>query len=364
LRIVVRLQDRPCGGRIVVRPQTPETRRESISNEFQFQALRKWIIDHKRPEADSMLIDEALREMRTGFPNFTRGEVIEAIKRSQSSNDHPWVAVSNSIDWFAVMMEEEQHQQAIDAAEIVKAALQEGVITPQEVELYRRPPPEVSQRVKKTYELAIASLERELKLTRELKRQAEERARTAEEKLATIVPPPPPPPPTTLKGLVITPTIQDAIFQAYASALLAHPPIINERGVPIPPIETARAKQIALERQLEILSEIQAARDEAEAERIAGQLANQDYREVAIAEAKLAKEAAPNLAGFGPLFPGLSGVLLPNAVRVKVTHSDGHVVWSGVVAISTANGIRQGTLRDDPDAKVQFYPPNVKVPEE
>jgi hypothetical protein len=355
MRIVVRSQPRFCGGRMVVRSQGRETRREVISNPIIFQALERWVLGHKLPEAGSVELRSALEEIRRTYPNFTRGEVEEAIKRAQASNDHPWIDVSSALDWNQVTMEEEARQQARDASEIVKAAYQAGIITPQELELYRRPPPEISARAKAAYDLAIASLEKQLDLTRQLKSQAEARARAAEEKLAAFVPPPPPPPalpPTTLRGLVITPTVQDRIFDAYASSLAS-------RG-----IQPERARQIALERQLGILSELQGARNLDDAEKIASELAVEDFRDIAQQEQALAKDASKSLTGFGPIFPGLVATMLPGAVRVRVSHPDGRVVWSGVVSIKTAQGIKSGSLKEDRDAQVKFYPPNVKVPGE
>ena len=53
-------------------------------------------------------------------------------------------------------------QQVVEAAEIVKAALQEGLVQPKDIELFRRQPASLSIEEKKTLQNQIAELERQL----------------------------------------------------------------------------------------------------------------------------------------------------------------------------------------------------------
>ena len=55
---------------------------------------------------------------------------------------------------------------------------------------------------------------------------------------------------------------------------------------------------------------------------------------------------------------------ISGAVRVKVTYSDGRVVWRGVVAKSTAKGMVSGTRKEDPGAKIEFLDPSTHSPDD
>jgi hypothetical protein len=259
-----------CGGRLLIRPSRPgrDTRNESITNYIQFQALKNWVLKHLLPGAGTTEINYALDEARRKYPTYSRQEAEQAIKRVQggaptgdtsTAKEAEWREISDAMDWNQINFEEQTLQQARDAAEVVKAALQEGLIQPADIQLYRRPPADVGAKIRRDYENRIAELERELQRAYSHARELEQRAISAEARIPPAVPP---------RGLIITPDIEAAVLNAYTSALV-------NRGVPI-----ESAKRYAFEQQLSIFSEISPARNIDEAEQLATQTAMEDYQNI------------------------------------------------------------------------------------
>ena len=271
MRLVVHAQHLvQCQGRLLIRPSRPgrDTRNESITNYVQFEALKRWVHKYLLPGAGSTEIDYALVQARFKYGNYSRHEAEQAIKRAQggpptgdtsTAHEAEWKDISDAMDWNQINFDEQTLQQARDAAEIVKAALQEGLIEPADVQLYRRPPPDVGAKLKRDYENRITELERELQRAYTRARELEQRAISAEARIPPAVPP---------RGLIITPDIEAAVLNAYTSALV-------NRGVPV-----ESAKRYAFEQQLSIFSEISAARNIDEAEQLAAQTAIEDYQNI------------------------------------------------------------------------------------
>ena len=269
MRLLVRAQRiTHCAGRLLIHALGKKNDNESITNFIQFQALTNWVHKDLLPEAGTREVDYALEEARRKNPELTRVEAEEEIKRAQlgprpgSENvraQDEWQEISNAMDWNRVTMEEVAISQARDAAEIVKAALQNGIIKAADIELYRRPPPDAGAKLKRDYENRISELERELQ-------RAYTRARELEAKLASAesrIPPPVPP-----RGLVITPSVEQAVINAYVSELMNH-------GVP-----EESARRYTLEHQLSLFAEVSPARDLDEAEKLAQEAAKSDYQSI------------------------------------------------------------------------------------
>lgn len=339
MRVVVRPFRPLCAGRIVVRPQGKS---EQISNPFIFEALRRWTRKFLRADGNSAALEAGLEKIRISEPRFTMGEAMERIKRSfevsetvGARSDEPWSDVANEMDWSAVVADEENRGQAISAAEIVRAALEAGIITTKDVGLYLRPPAVVSaverKKLREGYDKQIRALEQQVE----------------ELKLKEARPTAPLPPPPT--GLIITQDVQKMLLDFFASTLV---------GEGIFPSVAVKAAE---KRQLEIMAEVASAKNMEQAENTARALALYDIAEIR----QEAKEAVPTpLPSTVPTIPLLEMPYFGGAVRVRITYKDGHEQWSGVVAQRTARGIESGTRRVFPDARVEFFPPEAGPSEE
>lgn len=157
MRVLVRRQSRlPAAW--LVRPQ-----RDTISNPIIFSDVKRWVERHKLPTADTMLLNESLEELRRSAPGLTYDDALNRIEHTQDAKDHPFIDLSEMIDWTRITEEEEFKNKALEAAEVVKAALEAGLIRAKDVDLYRRPPPELSLKEKKKYEVELADYERRIK---------------------------------------------------------------------------------------------------------------------------------------------------------------------------------------------------------
>lgn len=128
--------------------------------------FRNWVINHKMPEADSMLLNEALDDAKVAGKDLTYEEAKDKVKNSLETSDKPWSQISQSIDWNTITMEEEQRHQVSEAAEIVKAALEAGIIQAKDVGLYRKNPASMSVEEKRAFQKQIEDLERQLQEAR------------------------------------------------------------------------------------------------------------------------------------------------------------------------------------------------------
>jgi uncharacterized protein YjiS (DUF1127 family) len=388
MRVVVRAQVPRCSGRMVVRAQE---RREHLSNPREFFRLAAWVERNRLPTADSAADLAALREIRNAFPEMSADEAISRITGAyegvEETSMHPWIDLSQDIDWDKVreraQIEERLVPSLEEAFETIKAAREYGIISPEELRvrldlahLAERLPSKARAR----YESEIRQNEQEIeKLRKELEEArhvtkpvfksgqiviyrgrpatvsdvdlhdstwvytvnqdaTDFLARASELSAAPPTTPPPRP------RVAVTPELQARVLGAYAAALA-------DLGVP-----RDQAERVAQEQSLGILTEIRNVRSEAEAERMASVLASEYFRGREEEEARRKTAAAP------PTISLLGPIPVPGAVRVRITYSTGDVEWSGVVAQSTARGIRQGTLRIDPTAKVQFFPPDSGPP--
>lgn len=165
MRVIVRRQ---FSHRIVRMQRKTE---ETIRNPIVFENLKRWVQKHKQPTADTMLLEAALEELRRAAPDLTYNEVLDRIELARDQQDEPYTTISKGIDWYSVWEEKEREKQAHEAAEIVKAALEAGIVKPRDIGLYQRPPPGLSLKDKKEYERRLEEYEKRIE---ELKRMLEE----------------------------------------------------------------------------------------------------------------------------------------------------------------------------------------------
>lgn len=147
--------------------------KDTLRNAIVFAAFERWVFNHKLPEYDSRLLAGALEEVKAGKKgesDVTLEGAIDRVKGAQNADEHPWIDVSQGIDWEQVRQEDELRGRAYDSAEVVKAALEAGLISPKDVELYRRPPSLLSRSEKANLQRRIEELEDKLKALEEKKR--------------------------------------------------------------------------------------------------------------------------------------------------------------------------------------------------
>ena len=109
-----------------------------LSTAAGFMVFRNWVLRHKRPEADSLLLDGALDEAKVAGKDLKTSQALSKVEDAQSGGDNPWSTIAEYVDFNSMTMEREARQQATDAAEVVKGAIEAGIIKPKDVGLYRR----------------------------------------------------------------------------------------------------------------------------------------------------------------------------------------------------------------------------------
>ena len=146
-----------------------EDRTEKISFIGNQTRLFAWASRHKLPTVSDSQITAAIQKIVRTDPNATYGEVIQFVKEAPSKEaetgtpNEPWSDLANLLDWAAIAQEEQAKGEVADAAQIVKAALEGGIIEAKDIGLYRRPPPELARRERKKYEEQLEAYEKRLK---------------------------------------------------------------------------------------------------------------------------------------------------------------------------------------------------------
>ena len=100
--------------------------------------FRKWVQKYLSPEADSSVVMGAVEEAIRDYPDYTVSEAIKAVEEARSE---PWATISRGLDWNAINWDKTRIEEAMKSIEIVKEALEQGLISPKEAGLWRRLPP-------------------------------------------------------------------------------------------------------------------------------------------------------------------------------------------------------------------------------
>ena len=189
MRIIVRpCPSIPYSCRILVRVRSQPIRasNESLTNEIVYRAFRLWAEKYKLSEADSLILQDALNEARQEGKDLTLGEAIDKVKLASSvdegAGNPPWSTISEMIDWNRITGEETLRGQALEAGEVVKAALEQGLISPRDIGLYRRPPSPPTQKLTSK---ARGSFERQLQEYEDRVKRLEQQLKEAQEKQKT-----------------------------------------------------------------------------------------------------------------------------------------------------------------------------------
>jgi hypothetical protein len=144
MRFVVYDQEEECEGRFLIRAQPARPSRETIGgSEITFRALVSWATKYKLEEAGTQELLNALEEARRACPECTVNDAVERVKAAAAPEElattDPFRTISSSLDWNRITSEEELKGEALEASETVKAALEQGLIQPRDIGLYRRP---------------------------------------------------------------------------------------------------------------------------------------------------------------------------------------------------------------------------------
>jgi hypothetical protein len=177
-RILVRVRNQP------IRPSN-----ETLWNEIVFRAFRLWAEKYKLSEADSLILQDALNEARREGKDLTLGEAIDKVKGASTSEEGagnpPWSTISEMIDWNRITGEEALRGQALEASEVVKAALEQGLISPRDIGLYRRPPSPPTQKLtskaRESFERQLTEYEARVKRLEQQLKEAQERQKTPQD---------------------------------------------------------------------------------------------------------------------------------------------------------------------------------------
>jgi nucleotide-binding universal stress UspA family protein len=177
-RILVRVRNEP------IRPSN-----ESLSNEIVFRAFSLWAEKYRLSEADAAILQDALKEARKEGKDLTLGESIDKVKGASSIEEGaanpPWSTISEMIDWNKITGEEALRGQALEAGEVVKAALEQGLISPRDIGLYRRPPSPPTQKLtskaRESFERQLQEYKSRVKRLEQQLREAQERQKTPED---------------------------------------------------------------------------------------------------------------------------------------------------------------------------------------
>jgi nucleotide-binding universal stress UspA family protein len=192
MRIIVRpCPSVPYSCRILVRVRNQPIRpsNETLWNEIVFRAFRLWAEKYKLSEADSLILQDALNEARQEGKDLTLGEAIDKVKEASSveegTGNPPWSTISEMIDWNRITGEEALRGQALEAGEVVKAALEQGLISPGDIGLYRRPPSPPTQKLtskaRESFERQLSEYEARVKRLEQQLKEAQERQKTPQD---------------------------------------------------------------------------------------------------------------------------------------------------------------------------------------
>ncbi len=192
MRIIVRpCPSVPYSCRILVRVRNQPIRpsNETLWNEIVFRAFRLWAEKYKLSEADSLILQDALNEARKEGKDLTLGEAIDKVKGASSieegAGNPPWSTISEMIDWNRITGEEALRGQALEAGEVVKAALEQGLISPRDIGLYRRPPSPLTQKLtskaRESFERQLSEYEARVKRLEQQLKEGQERQKTPED---------------------------------------------------------------------------------------------------------------------------------------------------------------------------------------
>jgi len=192
MRIIVRpCPPVPFSCRILVRVRSQPARssNETLSNEIVFRAFRLWAEKYKLPEADSLILGDALNEARREGKDLTLDEAVEKVKGTstleEGAANPPWSTISGMIDWNRITGEEALRGQALEAGEVVKAALEQGLISPKDIGLYRRPPSppvqKLTSKARESFERQLQNYENRVKKLEQQLKEAQERQKTPED---------------------------------------------------------------------------------------------------------------------------------------------------------------------------------------
>ncbi len=192
MRIIVRpCPSEPFSCRILVRVRNQPSRpsNETLSNEIVFRAFRLWAEKYKLPEVDSLILQDALNEARREGKDLTLDEALENVKgasaKEEGAGNPPWSTISGMIDWNRITGEEALRGQALEASEVVKAALEQGLISPRDIGLYRRPPPppvqKLASKARESFERQLDEYEARVKRLEQQLKETQERQKTPED---------------------------------------------------------------------------------------------------------------------------------------------------------------------------------------
>jgi hypothetical protein len=192
MRIIVRpCPSVPYSCRILVRVRNQPIRpsNETLWNEIVFRAFRLWAEKYKLSEADSLILQDALNEARQEGKDLTLGEAIDKVKGASSVEEGtgypPWSTISEMIDWNRITGEEALRGQALEAGEVVKAALDQGLISPRDIGLYRRPTspptPKLTSKARESFERQLTEYEARVKRLEQQLKEAQERQKTPQD---------------------------------------------------------------------------------------------------------------------------------------------------------------------------------------
>ena len=158
----------------------------TLKNPIIRNALLSWALSRMKPGYDPDEIREAIGDIDRSL---TYDEVLAAIERAasvsyqpQSPND-PYKRIANVLDWQEmkpVQEEQIQREEMLANAEMLRRALQEGIISEEEAQIYLKPPEsreEVEQQQDRIAELELRLQQRERELEEERQRFEEERRR-------------------------------------------------------------------------------------------------------------------------------------------------------------------------------------------
>ena len=138
------------------------SRKDTISNPIIWGHFANWARRHFKPEGDNVELETALQEARTEGSDLTLSEAIRKVMSASGTQDKPWITIQENINTQSVVAEQVMEEDALKGAEIVKQALEQGIIQPKDVGLYRKPPSELKPEDLKRLKAKIAILESEL----------------------------------------------------------------------------------------------------------------------------------------------------------------------------------------------------------
>jgi len=156
----------------------------TLRNPIIRNALLSWALNRLKPDGNPDEMREAIGDMD---PSLTYDEALTLIERASSlsyeppSPNDPYMRVANQLDWSKVkpVQEEEiEREELLMNAEVIRRALEEGIITESEARLYLEPP-ESREEVERLRE-EVMRLQQQLREKEEGERRREEERRRRE----------------------------------------------------------------------------------------------------------------------------------------------------------------------------------------